>query len=31
MYIYHTYAFCSTLFQTPVDQMIPINDQISYQ
>ena len=29
MYIYHTYAFCSTLFQTSVDQITPINDQNS--
>ena len=29
MYIYYTYAFCSTLFQTSVDQIIPISDQNS--
>ena len=29
MYIYHTYAFCSTLFQTSVDQVIRISDQNS--
>ena len=29
MQIYYTYAFCSTLFQTSVDQITPINDQNS--
>ena len=30
MCIYYTYAFCSTLFQTRVDQIIPISEN-SYQ
>ena len=29
LYVYLSYAFCSTLFQTSVDQVIPISDQNS--